>query len=216
MLPYLGQEELDDALCWVAEKGHAPLVSVLLEKSTASPSAIESIRYKLMGQISGGSSALTLAVKSMKPASVRMLLDKGADVHSTKQSDKRYEGFRRGDGGIGETALHALAKARITSTTVGSEILGLLLKAGANLEARDAKNNTPILLVSGLDPESNIVLKLLMAAGADVSAENAAGDTLLLRACQLSPSTKLAEMLLGYGADPKKPRLWDGATPIHR
>ena len=150
----------------------------------------------------------------MQPASVRMLLERGADGTFAKQKDKQHSQYHQTK--IGETALHVFARASSTSATNASEILDLLLKAGANLEARDAANNTPILLVSDLDPENNAILKLLMAAGADMTAENAAGDTLLVRACKSSKNTKLAKMLLSYGADPKKPRSSDGAPPIHR
>jgi ankyrin repeat protein len=206
MLPYSGQNELNDALCWAATQGHVPLVSAFLEKSSANPNAFESIRQK------SRRSALVLAVQSMEPASVRMLLDKGADISCIV---KREDTFYR-IGKSGETVLHIFATASFTSIAAASEILDLLLKAGADLEARDSANNTPILCVGDLDPEESIALKLLMAAGANLFAENTVGDNLLIRACQMSPTTKLAEMLLESGADPKKPRTSDGSTPLHK
>ncbi len=70
------------------------------------------------------------------------------------------------DGDLGYTPLHAAMTAR------DEEMVKLLLKHKANVNAQDAYGNTPLLRASHLD-KGNI--KLLVAAGADPYIKNRSG-----------------------------------------
>ncbi len=70
------------------------------------------------------------------------------------------------DSDLGYTPLHAAVTAR------DEEMIKLLLKHKANVNARDAYGNTPLFRASHLD-QGNI--KLLIAAGADPHIKNRSG-----------------------------------------
>lgn len=194
MVPYVGQTELDNALCCAAYGGHSTVVTALLEKTTASPNA-----------------AIICAVESGNPKVVRVLLRKGADVHTTR---KPNSGFLDGIYvPCGATILHRFAESPFISETAASEILNMLLAAGANLEARDACGNTPILAGDGMCGNISTT-KLLLEAGSNPNADNHIGDTVLHRACRKRSNIELVELLLDYKADPEKARSSDGLTPL--
>ncbi|OTA68114.1 ankyrin [Hypoxylon sp. EC38] len=62
-----------------------------------------------------------------------------------------------------------------------AEILRALIKAGANLEARDRDSMTPLIKASLFSIDTAV--EVLLAEGADINARDSSGDTALLRAC---------------------------------
>ncbi|KAJ8668497.1 hypothetical protein QAD02_010160 [Eretmocerus hayati] len=75
-----------------------------------------------------------------------------------------------------------------------------LIDNGADVNARDAYQNTPLhcMMYSHYDEK---VAQLLVDNGADVNAQNFLGETPLFRACQGSGNLKGIEFLLKNGAD---------------
>jgi ankyrin repeat protein len=218
MIPFADITAINDALCWAASEGHTSILRSILENSEASANAIESIRSRSRSHVDGGCPALMLAVRSMEPQCVKILLDHGADVHKIDERSDN-QGYIRGSGnphGIGRTALHVFASRNFNSTEVASGILRLLLAAGANLEACDNEGNTPLLLNTGNYQTNGILtLQLLIEAGADACASDLNGETLLHRVCSNSQDIKLVALLLASGANPRAVRQSDGATPFH-
>ncbi|KAI9805730.1 MAG: hypothetical protein M1833_005223 [Piccolia ochrophora] len=223
MIPHAKREDLEDALCWAAARGHFRLLSALLEHSDVSPDAVSRNRFESIGRVTGGETALMCAAGSLEPRCVRKLLERGASVHNASSRDMN----RSGSFYLDEkpkpqmrNALHSLALVAINSTRepAAKEIFDMLLAAGADLEARDGSGNTPLLLCIGnqfYERDSPRILNLLLSAGADPCAMDSNGETLLHRACKTLVDTKVTKQLLGHKADPGKARSSDGATPLH-
>jgi len=110
---------------------------------------------------------------------VRMLLDAGADPGVSNRD--------------GLTALH-LAAWLVPSP----DVIGALLRAGANVEAWDGFLGTPLMVAA----EHNLpsVVALLLEAGADVDAKNESGETALAKAAAANPSAEAISLLLNAGA----------------
>ena len=89
-----------------------------------------------------------------------------------------------------------------------AEAVGKLIEAGANVNARDAEGNTPLILASFYaSPEC---VELLIENGADVNAANQAGATALIRAATGHEKTRL---LAAAGANVRV-RTALGNTPL--
>ena len=82
-----------------------------------------------------------------------------------------------------------------------------LLKAGADLNAKDKSGTTPLHLAAAKN-STPAVLEVLLKAGADVNAKTTGGVTPLHFAAFSNPSPAVLEVLLKAGADP---RAIDGA-----
>lgn len=93
----------------------------------------------------------------------------------------------------GETAL-------IEATNKGNtEIVEMLLKAGANVDARNKYCYTALIEASW---GSHIdIVRMLLKAGADVNAQNHFGYTALIEASINGNTTDIVKMLLDAGAD---------------
>ena len=145
-------------------------------------------------------------------ATMKMLLDKGADVNAPnkRQSTPLF------------WALHDEAKVRLlldraaninAKTSDGRSplyqvalmgnsipVLRLLLEKGAKPEVKTLTGMTPLIAASG---RANVeAMRLLIENKADVNAKNAAGATALMAAA-VTGNPQAVEMLLEKGADPK-------------
>lgn len=119
------------------------------------------------------------------PIHARLLIQAGADVNSL--NDRR------------ETPLHLIASH-------GGEILGLLVKAGAKLNARDREGRTALVYAASDGSPADV--KLLLDAGADPRLGGPLECALpyAYRAKPNSSSNQLAKarLLIQYGADPNQ------------
>jgi ankyrin repeat protein len=117
-------------------------------------------------------------------AAVQLLLDHGASVHVRAKN--------------GETPLH------LASRRHDSNIVALLLKFGANVDAHNDDNMTPLLLALGQDTfydgGGTAAAQLLLDHGASVHVRNKNGQTPLHLASQCCHSNMVA-LLLKFGAD---------------
>jgi ankyrin repeat protein len=228
MVPYCKIEEVERAIFLAAENGHHALVRTLLEKTDVSPNAIASDGWGSSGSIHVDETLLMVATGSLEPKSVRLLLQKGANVHTSTPLTpdhpflwSRWRYPDRGDTLGGRTALHRLAIAANNQKFAAvKEILNILLATGAEINARDVSGNTPLLLTVpdiGLirHDSSSAVLDLFLAAGSDPCALNTDGDTLLHRACKNLGNTDITATLLRYKANPNQARFKSGKTPLH-
>jgi len=135
---------------------------------------------KLQGP--GGSTPLMYAALYGDLASLRLVLDKGADANAHNQA--------------GATALmwavDDLEKTR------------LLLERGADLNARSDNRRTPLMIAAGR--AGNIaVVKLLLDKGAKVDARSTGlfGETNALEEAALAGDEAIMRLLIERGADPK-------------
>ena len=136
----------------------------------------------------GAFDALSIAAKNGNVDVVRALLAHGASVSS--YSDE------------GITALHAAAGGVDEPDRNQGEIIRLLLKAGADIEARKFNDGSTPLHDASFQRSSGAV-RALLEGGANVNARSAStGKTPLHHACILS-RVGAVELLLGWGADEK-------------
>lgn len=106
---------------------------------------------------SDGWTALHLAVHFGHKEAARVLVEAGADLAACSRNS------------LGNTPLHAAI------ASLADAEAGLLLAAGADIDALDAEGNTPLHLVAAAG-ESD-VMKLLLVHGAEVNIRNNAGKT---------------------------------------
>ena len=134
--------------------------------------------------------ALHVAAAEGRTEIAKMLIEKGADVHSTNKS--------------GWTPLHGAALFGHTPA------IRLLIESGAKVDARDQGDNTPLLFASTKHKDA---VQLLLEHGATVNAKNRPGNTPLSMVAgrlrdsgsSLSPADRaalsaVADVLFRHGA----------------
>src|SRR5262245_49627890 len=131
------------------------------------------------------------AVKNLDRATVRALLQKGADANAT-ESD-------------GTTALH-WAVSRDDLQTVE-----LLLGAGANVKAVNRYGVNPLLIAS--NSASAPVVARLLKAGADPNSALPEGETALMAAARAGKADVI-KLLAAAGANINSRESWHGQTAL--
>jgi ankyrin repeat protein len=121
---------------------------------------------------------------------VRELLSRGADVNAR-------------DNEHGETPLILAAKF------AGAGMIGLLLEAGAGVDARDDWGRSALFYAQVSSEEFGVLLR----AGADLQARDKEGNTILMRAVSGAASLAEVEELLRLGVDPSVQDV-DGETAL--
>ena len=92
-------------------------------------------------------------------------------------------------------------KALFRQAPKGSlENVDLLLKMGANPNARNENNETVLIWASRYGRPD--IVAFLLEAGAEPNAQDSNGDTALMWACKNDDYSNIVEILLGYGAGP--------------
>lgn len=136
---------------------------------------------------SQGESPLALAAQSGCLDCVRALIDAGAAMNhaNARPADAGNGGF---------TPLHEAV------TEGHMAIAAALLRAGANVDARDIQGRTPLALAAHR-PSVAVLVKLLLDRGADPRAKDHSGRTPLHEAAG-SSAVAVACLLLRAGADP--------------
>lgn len=143
------------ALQLAARGGFNEIVQTLLDHGA------EIDGHNTSGQLPGLRPALAVAVMYNKPMTVRLLLQRGANVDIQTSHN----------GQILPSPLHLATAQRL------SQVVDILLQHKPSLELRDNRNQTPLLIACRL-PDSQIVQSLL-TAGANVRAEDKSLDELI-------------------------------------
>ncbi|XP_071037934.1 serine/threonine-protein phosphatase 6 regulatory ankyrin repeat subunit B-like [Parasteatoda tepidariorum] len=166
---------------------------------------------------SEGYTPLHRALMNERDEVVELLIKEGADVEAKCHHDetplfsagskKAFEHLIAKGANInaksseGYTPLHnALMKRR-------DEVVDLLVKEGADFEAKDYRDETPLFKAS-----TKKMFELLIEKGANINARNNIGKT-LLHSAVLSEEDEIVELLLKKGADVEAKDCF-GSTPL--
>jgi ankyrin repeat protein len=144
-----------------------------------------------------GTPVLLHAAETLQAEIVKLLLERGVPVSETDAN--------------GETALHRVADVRRGCAEPASQVAGLLIDRGADVNARNWDDVTP--LHQAVRARNIAVAELLLKRGADPNARDGSrGSTPLRRAVSASGAggtagttglmLPLTQLLLEYGADP--------------
>jgi ankyrin repeat protein len=123
-------------------------------------------------------------------AAVQMLLAKGANVNAVSRP---VMGLPARNGASEFGSLTALIMAAPFGPP---EMIGDLLAAGSNVNARDVRGMTPIMLAVATDHQDPAVIKMLLDHGADTSAKSKIGESALdwARRAALPPGLQLIQV----------------------
>ena len=134
-----------------------------------------------------GKTALIYAVENNTPEVVQTLINAGAYVSKFFLLD-----FVDDRGDYFESYRHIKYP----------EIVSVLVKAGADVNARDDQNNTALMKALGRYSHASIgVIKALIEAGADVNARNNEAKTALILAAATESRSEAIRVLITAGAD---------------
>lgn len=114
---------------------------------------------------------------------------------------------------LGNAPLHALVRAGAAATIL--PICALLVQADADLNATDARGDTPLHIA--IDTGKLDVARRLVELGADVTIANAEGNLpmhRLLARGEPSQNEEMLKLLLEHGTDPNMPDGY-GVLPLH-
>ncbi|KXT16092.1 hypothetical protein AC579_7146 [Pseudocercospora musae] len=131
---------------------------------------------------------------------MRELLRLGADIHT----EHRY---------LGSPLHHAVHTVNEFITSLDECVVTELVRAGANINARNAAGDTALHLIcrDGVAITGN--MEILLRHGADANSHGELGNTALHRACENQP-VDATKMLIQAGADVKAFNS-QGETPLH-
>ncbi len=173
--------------------GGTPIVSLLLAKGAevnvkdnggytalglaATIGEVETMRLLLArGADAGvandkGETPVILATKSKQADAVRLLIQKGVDVNVATTS---YNKVRNGP--IAMIKLTPLHRAAAFGPV---EMVRDLLKAGADVNARECRGLTPLIFAVATEFAAPEIVQTLLKAGADVNARDSSGESAL-------------------------------------
>jgi len=118
-----------------------------------------------------GESTLIEASKSRRPQAARMLIQKGVDPNIATMW---YPSVRNG-----QIALLEIVALDRAASFGPLEMVRDLLKAGADVNARDSRKLTPLMFAVSTEAQNPEIVRTLIAAGADVNLYSATGETAL-------------------------------------
>ncbi|MBX9601195.1 MAG: ankyrin repeat domain-containing protein [Bryobacteraceae bacterium] len=147
-------------LICAALSGSPVLVRLMLDKG-----AVLEVKDRL------GSSALDLAADAKNREAIPYLLAKGADPRSASSAAGRVR--------HGEVQLKKITALMAAAPYLDRETVRALIKAGADVNARDIRGMTPLMLAVGTETQDAGVVEELLLAGADVQAKSEVGETVL-------------------------------------
>ncbi len=193
------------AIIRAAERGHWDIVGRLLQ----SPLRRQVDHVNNLGWVALHEAIILGEATPDDVTTVRVLVAGGADLTVPAEEDglTAIEHARsRGQTEVVETLEHGLGDAPAdpdaallaAAATGDADAAAVAIRAGADLEARDARRRTPLLLaVTGDHLE---VARVLVALGASPDALDDQHDTPWL-VTGVTGSVPMAELLLGYGPD---------------
>ena len=107
-------------------------------------------------------------------AAAKLLLAKGAKVNAVAQSPSL---FPIDDPKSGPLALHAFTPLLLAMPHASPDVVKTLLDAGADINARDSRNMTPLMFAVATNHQNPAVIRLLIDRGADRTVQSNVGET---------------------------------------
>ncbi len=162
-----------------------------------------------------GHTALHFAVTSASPEVVELLIGRGANANARNSAGAtplhRAAALPRY---VAELPLYSSRQLRAAALDANLNILMLLLRGGASVDARDDAGATPLHFAADANPAASVTL-LLLEVGANVNARNDNGSTPLLAAMKWNSNPEVALVLMATGGLGE----WDtendfGETPL--
>src|SRR3954454_6217447 len=105
---------------------------------------------------------------------VRLLLSKGAKVTAVAQAPMLFPGDAPKSGPVALTDITPLLAA---AASAPADLINALLDAGADINARDGRGMTPLMLAVATNYQNPAVIRLLLERGADVKLQSKSGET---------------------------------------
>ncbi len=189
------------------------------EKGVAHFSFLPQGRYQVKASARGfRNGVMSIVVREKVEPNIEMTLEVGASVgvvdinwyeipifNSILQEDfevvRKYIASKKN---VNLQDHNKVSMLHVAAQSGNIEIIRLLLKAGANINARDKQGRTPFLMIGGDDEETGLkIIKLFIAKGADVNVRDKDnyGMTLLMGACDEN-NLEWVKLLLKAGANP--------------
>ena len=121
-----------------------------------------------------GLTPLLLSAGYANVAATKLLLSKGAKVNAMTETLGLFPGE---DPKSGPVALHNFTPLLMAMPLSSQEVVQTLLEAGADVNAKDSRNMTPLMLAVATNHQNPIVIRMLLDHGANVEVQSHAGET---------------------------------------
>lgn len=178
------------------------------------------------------------ALLNPNPAVISFLIEAGSNLHAASKSSEKLTPLHLASGGRSvEAQFHFIVKLETDMSDLGRlltleeiklrerifkeelkvfgnkhEIVEILVNHGADIDARDIWDTSPLHYAAAGNMDSRVV-KLLLEGGASVDASNKDGWTPLHMAASFNSNPAISELLLDYGADMEARTIV--GTPLH-
>ncbi|KAI9777066.1 MAG: hypothetical protein M1839_009117 [Geoglossum umbratile] len=164
----------------------------------------------------GHSPALPLAASFGLAETVKLLLEKGADIEAEDSSGQRAlhtaAFFEHSevvkvllDNGVDIEARDSSSRTALHRASFPGriEVVRLLLENGVDIEAKDSNSRTALHIAAVIGHDN--VVQLLLDKGADIESRDCTGKTVLIAAARNAKSgnSEVVQLLLERGADPE-------------
>lgn len=209
MLPFLTPETLEELFCQCCRYGKFEAVRAILQATDLSPNSKSS-----------GATALYIACRAQSVAIVELLVAKGADANQPsewKVKNRNSCGRRVYEEPL-RLPIHGVVMGwRSANNLACQQIVRILLNGGANIEAKDADGDTPLLSLFSdrKSPDTDsVAVRGLLQAGANVLVVDDNGDSVLHRCLQGSQDTQILKLLFEFKARADVIGK-DGSTVLH-
>ena len=189
----------------------ATLISAVRARDTAAAAKLLAANPGLVnGHDPAGNTLLHHAAGFGNLATMKLLLEKGADVNGANQRKSTPLFWALGDeakvrllldhgANVNASAIDGRSPIYLAASMPNAvPVLRLLLDKGGNPNVRTLNGMTPLMAAAGENPEAE---RLLIERKADVNAVNSAGATALMSAARTG-KPEAVRMLLEKGADP--------------
>lgn len=214
------------AILWAAQRGHTPLLHILLRRgidvNTALKSPVSGHKRRTRVLVAGhedGETALHFAAFAGHQEVVRVLLSQGANaapqstrlretpLHKALKASARNVAVVRllananSGAGINAQQIDGTSALHLAAVRGDRALVQLLLDSGATVNIRDMVSSTP--LHWAVSYRHMAVVKLLLMEGADINARDRAGTTPLMRSAAPNPGRggwAILRLLLDNGA----------------